>query len=1200
MAPILDRRTELEIKKLSVFLRDVLTPMVYPKAAPLSCMACVLPDPREGLLTPKQALHRNFRKVWQGWQWGPKWATAWFHVTGTVPPEFAGHRCVVRFSSGTEGLAWVRHRDVGMPAPPAHSPTGEWVAFQGLDVNRDEVPLFGGPAAEQNGASTRGSTRGPVESDEAIDILIEAACNHPFGVLAFEWDTADTAARWASETPGRLERCELAIRDDAAWNLKHEFEFALLLLKELEPGSARFSELLHVLSEVRRSEPIPSPAYGSPDRGTWVQAASAILRRVNATFSKRSSSVCYAVGHAHLDTAWLWPLRETKRKCVRTFVNQVRLLESHAFHFMASQAQHYAWVEELAPSVFTDVARFVRDELAKWETIGGMWIEPDLNCPSGESLVRQILHADRYWRSRFGELGRQRVLYLPDTFGFPASIPQLMKLGGLGTFITNKLHWNMTNTFPHTTFVWRGIDGSEVLSHNTPGGDYNALNTPKELLRGENKLTGPRVVAWRGEPRSARSASDQSAEQHDSEETSGILLAPWLQPFGFGDGGGGPTESNIKFAWRSSAHDGLPDVRAMPLAGFLTHLHRWHDGLVAEGQPPPVVDGELYLEIHRGTLTTQSWLKKANRRMEELLFRAELLEAFAQPHALPGRDPDAHRSTFDIAWKKLLLNQFHDILPGSSIGEVYNDARADLDSIARHVEPIAAGGLGAWASRLDPSSHHQGPGLGEPIVVFNSCSHARSGVVEIDNAHATELLFVPGEHAIAAHGVALVDAASSRTLPSSVQGVTVGGPSGSPQPGRGSSEERPTHTLDNGTIRAEIDELGRVASLRVRGVSAEFAPRPLNQLVLYHDRPHMWDAWDIDPGYEDCAADVVTPATITIQTRDAMRGEIRVERPLGAASSIVQVYRLDAGSPRLDIITRVKWQEDHLLLRALFPTDIRAPLATYDIQFGVVQRATTRNNSHEQARFENCAHRWLDLSDTHATGHAGSAGGPGTPTLGRGVAILNDAKYGHSCHDGVLGITLLRSPTHPDPGADRGEHEFTYSILPHAGDWRSANVDHHADALNERLIAHKPAASNALGRIGPAPTSNVPGERAWSPFAIECAGGCDVRVIAAKRAEGPPARRPAWMDVHGHLPPPSSTPEARRETLILRLHERRGIAGSVTLRWGVPAAHVTRLDLLECPMSGVSCVHAAQPAPITSLDIKPFEIVTLGVELGEG
>ncbi|MEL7472840.1 MAG: glycoside hydrolase family 38 C-terminal domain-containing protein, partial [Planctomycetota bacterium] len=926
------RALDLAARGFEVYLRDVLKSAIYPESAPLRVEAY---QPAAGEHPSyAEALAADYVPVRHGWRWGPKWSTCWFRVSSQVPTSFESRSTHLRFSCGTEATLWLDNEP-----------------RQGFDVHRDAYPWSG------------------------VEVLahIEAACNHPFGVVTFEWDAPDTHARWNAPDPGRVERAELAVFDPDAWELARRYELGVQLLRALDPSSPRARQLLAGMQEL-------TDAHRRGEAARASHALDGLLRVPSAG----STPVGFAVGHAHLDTAWLWPIRETRRKFVRTACNVLGLMDRHPeFRFLCSQAQQYAWLEQDAPAVFERVRARVAEGV--WTPEGGMWIEPDCNVVSGESLIRQVLHADRYWTSRFGETAAQRVLYLPDTFGFPASLPQIMRATGLDTFITNKLSWNAINDFPHTSFYWRGLDGCEVLAHCTPGGDYNASQTPKEMLRAVEHL---RAIPAQGP-------------------------AVYLQPFGFGDGGGGPTDWSIRNTQLAEDCDGLPRQRLGGVGAFVDALREQ-----ADRSELPVWDGELYLELHRGTLTTQSWIKQANRRAEFDLRLAEAM-TFAGPHSIEPERSERAMAKLDRAWKLLLLNQFHDIIPGSSIAEVYDDARRDFEEIDRLIDQLFAKATKAWATAFDTTQ------ADEPALVINPSGHERSGVFEVETDGVSRLKFAKRVPAL---GAAVVDLrSSSECVP-----VTAGAI------GEGADRR---YSLANGVIEAVIDARGRVMSLaRIGGrevVPESTADAGLNVLCLYDDRPHAWDAWEIDPGYEGSARPVDGECERwELVEQGPLRARLVCERSLGRASRLRQEFVLDAGAPRLDVRTWVDWHESHTMLRVLNPVDVRATSATYGIQFGHVRRSTHVNTTLDAAMFEVCAHGWADLSEP-----------------GLGVAILDDGKHGRSCRDNVMGVTLLRSPTHPDPGADRGEHTFTYSMLPHEGDWRAAMVDVEAELLSTPMRA---------------------------------------------------------------------------------------------------------------------------------------------------
>jgi alpha-mannosidase len=1036
------------------FVSEVLLPAAFAERHALAVSAWQTPE----RVTPGHAFGQAFEPVELGWRWGPAWSTAWFRLRGTMPAAMAGKRVALRFSSGTEALLW---RDD--------------VPFQGFDPYRNLAFLW------ERAPS-------PAEGEVALDLLIEAACNLPLGVSTFWWESEEHHARWREANPGRLECAELVTVDDAVWRFAQGFDTARKLLAALPEADPRAHELDRGLRALMQRVPVK----GTP--AAMHAACTAAFPELAALLMGRGPSgpvTCDAVGHAHIDTAWLWPIAETRRKCLRTFANVLRLQERNPhFHFLCSQAQHYAWIEESSPGLFAQIAERVRE--GRWEAAGAMWIEPDATCPSGESLIRQILHGCAWWRSRFGAAAPQRFLYLPDTFGFPACLPQIMAQAGIDTFITNKMSWCESNRFPNVTFRWRGLDGTEILTHLTPGHNYNSAIEPREFLHGVRTLV----------------------------ELDGARIPLYLQPYGFGDGGGGPTAEQIERANIGARCEGLPRVEQRPVRDFCQDLHDAERALRRAGQGVRVWDGELYLELHRGTYTSQAWIKEANRRAECEL---RLAEALACARAGAGGEPgaaDTAREALDGAWKLVLLNQFHDILPGSSIREVYDDARTQMTDARRTAMRAIQQGM-SWlaANAAAPEGS---------LVVMNPSSAPQTGTLATEEGEVLAVRVPP-------MGVRVVDPRRA-PQPDAADAVRVEG-------------ER---TLANGFLRATIDDSGRVSELRraddgrlANAPGEDGAPLPMNQLVLYEDRPRRWEAWDTDRDYQELATRILGAAErVSVTKRSPLQSEITVERPIGRASRIVQRYRLTAGSPRLDVVTDVEWQEEQRLLRALFPCGVRARRATFGTQFGHVERATHDNTGWERAQFEVPGHNWMDLSQP-----------------GLGVAVLDDGKFGRSARHGVLGLSLLKAPNFPDPTADRGRHRFTYSVMVHEGCWRSAGVDAQAEQLNHPLVGMELRGTGGGERV----------PDGWQGVGVVCAGAGHLEVAALKPSEEPGG-------------------------VALRVVEVRGGAGTGEVRWGFPVADVVPTDLFERTVALAGFEHDAF-AGITRFAVRPFGIVTLRAQL---
>ena len=788
-----------------------------------------------------------------------------------------------------------------------------------------------------------------------------------------------------------LRRCELARFDAAAWRRYHDFETLRALAAEgangLDPAWA--GELDEELNRFCN---------------LWPHGGDEILAGL---LERRNGSVAHelcAVGHGHLDTAWLWPLAETYRKAIRTFTTQLRYLEEYPeYRFACSQAQQYAWIRDRAPALWQRLKAAV--ETGGFVPAGGTWIEPDCNIPSGESLVRQFLHGQRFFER---ELGRRCTeFWNPDVFGYNGQLPQLMREAGISRFLTQKLSWNRFTRPEHHTFTWQGIDGSEVLTHFPPADTYNAEATPAELRR-----------------------NVRDYRDHRHSRTS-------LLVFGHGDGGGGPTRAMLETLRRARDLQGLPRTRCATPAEFF-------DALEAEPNERPTVVGELYLEYHRGTYTTQARTKRGNRRCEAALHDAEFLAAAA--------GGDYPRAELERLWRLLLLQQFHDILPGSSIRLVYEDAERDLAEIESGAEAISAAAL----ERLG----------GGPV---NTTAFPRREVVA---SPAGELCLVEAPP----YGFGRVVDAGAAVA---VEGLR----------------------LENEHLRAELAPDGTLQSLVEKATGRETLSAPGNRLELYEDRPVAWDAWDIDPFHLETRTECPPAESYEVVASGPLRAEVAFERTVGEASRLRQTVRLDAGARRLELHTTVEWHESHRLLKVCFPLAVRAPRATYEMQFGFAERPTHFSTSRDAAMYEVPGHRFADLSEH-----------------GFGVALLTDCKYGYSCLGGELRISLLRSPKSPDPDADLGRHELAYAVLPHAGGWREGGVVAEAARFNQ-------------------PLRWAPGEHTASRESFASVDGGLV-LDTIKRAED-------------------------SDALVLRLYEPYGARGTATLRLAVPAASARLANVLE-------------------------------------
>jgi len=1070
-------RTRLRTR---VFVDQVLAPAVYAERVPLA-VAAWQPSERVDLAAARAAALRGdhgdhdaedgaFAPVDLGWRFGPVWSSCWFRLRGHLPEKLAGREVALRFACGTEALLWRN-------GAPAH----------GFDVNRDLASL---------GVFGHGGT--------ALDLFVEAHVNHPLGVATFWWDAPEVHARWKEKLPGRLERAELVVVDATVLELCEALRLAADLVAELGDESLRANRLRLAIERARAQIDTSDPTRGA-------LVALAIVQEALSRGTPPSASACYAIPHAHLDTAWLWTFARTREKILRTYANAVALLERFPrARFLSSQPQHLAWLEEDSPELFARVAEYVQE--GRIELHAAVWVEPDGNMPSGESLCRQLVFGSLWLRERFGEAAVQRLLWLPDTFGFAATWPQLARLAGLDTFATNKLWWSEREDFPHCHFHWRGLDGTEILAHVTPGQDYNATMSAAELRRGE------RVLA-----------------RHDR-----VDAGLWLQPFGFGDGGGGATPEQVLRAELAADCEGLPRVRLDGAHAFCADYHERAEKLALRGEDLPAFDGELYLENHRGTLTTQAALKRGNARSEQWLKGLEAALS-TWPIGLAPREREQLLGGLRADWASVLLHQFHDVLPGSCTADVAREARAEYERLDRGWLRLARALSDRCGTRLDTR------GLAQPVLAVNLSSSPRSGWFgePFGGAWADD---------VPAFGYRVVDAAVG--LPAHVE---------RPRAALAASGRPALEVVTaQGTTRVELDERGGIASLEWGGVEYVPALRTLGELVLYDDRPLQWEAWNVDHEALGSAEPVDAPASWQTLDLGPARVGYECERPLGAHSAVRTRVWCEAGDPAVHVEYAVLWREERRWLRAHFPVDVRASHATCEVPFGHVARPLARNDAAQRAAFETPVQRFVDVSEP-----------------GRGLAVVNDCKYGAS-HEALpggaarIGLSLLRSPNWPDATADRTEaarnvrHRVHVALVPHAGDWRAAGVLERAETAPLGWTA-LPLQAGGAGE----------GAREFAPFELEVLPGSGpIRVQVAAIA-------PTW-DGDG---------------LIVRLVERAGAHGTVSVHFHpslelvdddeLPA--VAAVDLLERPRPIDGVVHAGRT---TTVPLRPFQVVTLRVETG--
>ncbi|SLE92017.1 Putative glycosyl hydrolase [Mycobacteroides abscessus subsp. abscessus] len=807
------------------FVDKRLNGAVYVDSAPLTVTAWAAP----GEPVPfAEAVGQDFHEITHGTPWGPPWSTMWLHVTGTVPPSWRGR---------DEGSPEMRV-ELGFTGGPGFN-------AEGLVYRPDGTVVKG--IAPRNAFVPIDNPDGPV------DFYIEAAANPDIGKYFWSPMPLGDKATSGEDALYRLGDVDLALRDLNLWGLQQDIATLDGLMHTLPEDLPRRHEILRALERMLDTVD-PDDLAGTAAAGRE-QLADVLARPAYASAHRIT-----AVGHAHIDSAWLWPVRETVRKCARTFSNMVDLMDRHPdFRFACSSAQQYAWIKDKYPSLFARIKEKVA--AGQFIPVGGMWVEADTNMPGAEAMARQFVMGKRFFLDEFG-IDTPEV-WLPDSFGYSAAMPQIVAASGSEYFLTQKISWNSVNRMPHHTFIWEGIDGTGVFTHFPPVDTYNSDLGGGDLAH---------------------------AQRNYRDSGAGTMS---LVPFGYGDGGGGPTREMLAYATRKRSLEGSPTVTLGTPAQFFADAR-------AEYANPPRWSGELYLELHRGTYTSQANTKQGNRRSEHLLREAELWAAtaavrtgFEYPYA-----------ELDEIWKLVLLQQFHDILPGSSIAWVHKDAERNYAAIANRLQAVIEAATGALA------------GTGARKLVFNAAPHARDGVPAL--------------------GASVAD----RPRP-----VT-------PTPAPGGFR------LDNGTIAATFDADGLLVSLVDAVSGREAMAAPGNLLQLHRDTPNQWDAWDIDGFYRNTVTDLAGADSVAI-VDDALV----IARTFGN-SRVMQRITLRQGSGALDIDIDIDWHESEKLLKLSFPFDVHADRSASETQFGHVYRPTHANTSWDEAKFEICAHRWVHVGES--------------------------------------------------------------------------------------------------------------------------------------------------------------------------------------------------------------------------------------------
>lgn len=718
-----------------------------------------------------------------------------------------------------------------------------------------------------------------------------------------------------------------------------------------------------------------------------------------------STESIYCVGHTHIDVAWLWTLAVTEDKSVRSFSTVLELMRQYPeYKFMSSQPQLYKYVKKNAPEIYEEIKERVAE--GRWETEGGMFVEADCNISSGESLVRQFIHGKRFFKEEFNQ--DNEILWLPDVFGYSAALPQIMNKCNLKYFMTTKISWNEFNKMPCDTFEWEGIDGTRVLTHFIPSRDYN-----KAAIEGSTETEHFTTYNAYINPSQVKGAWERYSQKYLNEEV--------LMSFGFGDGGGGPTKDMLENQKRLA--QGIPGSPKTIMSTSRDFFHKL-DEKVSKHKYLPEWVGELYLEYHRGTYTSMARNKKFNRKSEFLFENVELFSKMNK-ELNQAKYP---KEEIEAAWEVILRNQFHDILPGSSIKEVYDDSKAEYESIFATGQKLMEEGLNGIVDKVNAEKGS--------ILVFNPNSSLGEGIVEF---LCTEDL--KDKSIICGEVVSKIQPIGDNKYIFLSKDVPSKGYKAFAVTNSTPTENLPltgdTNRLENAYVKVEFDENGQISSIYDKSAKRQLLKEneKANVLMTYEDRPHNYDAWDLNNYYVEKAWEIKEAESITLVEAGPVRATIKVSRQY-FDSKIDQYISLYADSSEIVIRNEIDWKESHTFMKSVFPMDIHTDEATYDIQYGNVKRKTHYNTSWDYAKFEVCMHKWLDISEDDY-----------------GVSVMNDCKYGCNVHDGRIGISMLKSATYPNPEADKEHHSFTFTIYPHTGDWKAAGTVKKAYQLNNPMIA---------------------------------------------------------------------------------------------------------------------------------------------------
>ncbi|MCI8633016.1 MAG: alpha-mannosidase [Lachnospiraceae bacterium] len=976
-------------------------------------------------LSLEEAKEQSFVPVKPGYVWGEKYEYGWMKSRITLPEAAEGERIVLNLNPGGESTIFVNDQAFG--------------TFRADWVREPHHYMV-------DNTLTRSGKAGAV-----YELMLETYAGHFFPESPLGGCATGPVLPGSYQDPKQdgsravLGSCSYGIWNEAAYQLYMDVDTLNKLLEVLDPNSLRAAKIAEALERFTLTVDFEQ------ERALRIadyERAREELRPVMQAENGSTMPAFYAIGNAHLDLAWLWPMAETYRKTARTFAAQLRLIEEYPeYKFIQSQPASYEMCRQYYPELFERILKAAKT--GQWIADGAMWVEPDTNMSSGEALIRQLLHGKRYYKEVFDV--DSQVLWLPDTFGYTAALPQILQGCGVRYLVTQKIFWsyNEGEQFPYHYFTWEGMDGSKVVSFLPTS--YTYYTSPTEA----NKI-------W-----------NQRTQKRD--------LDAFLFPYGYGDGGGGPARDYVEYAERQKNLEG--GVK-MKMAG----PQEFFEDMQAAGGPKNTYRGELYFSAHRGTYTAQAKVKENNRRAELAMRELEFWGAIAQeavqvPYPLEQAD---------ALWKELLLHQFHDILPGSGIAEIYQEAEKRMGSMIEKAQQLTEGAVKALTA--EPA---------EGMTVFNSLSFPRTAILELPESMSGGVQTADGEElpvgrkgGKAAVMVKLPPCGAVSLVPSNREAKQLMNQAVVTKTQSG-------YLMENGRLKALINERGEVISYRLAGTDREMAAEPMNRLRLYKDVPRLFDAWDIDSNYVLQELPGAEQIEVSVLQESGMEAVLEVRGRIGN-SSYKQQIRLQAESDRLEFETEIDWKELHRLLKVAFPVQIYTDTVYNEMQFGYVERPVHRSRAYDKDRFEVCNHRYSALCD-------GS----------HGAAVLNDAKYGMSANENALELTLLTASASPEMRADNRMHHFTYAFTAWEGSFAQSPAVRQGYELNV-----KPLAAKGTARIA----------QTGSLFTVDQP---NVILETVKPAED------------------------GSKDLILRLYEAQKAAVSAKLSWALPGYEAYVCDMLE-------------------------------------